>query len=207
MVVEKRRLEASGHLIDSGLMAEIMDAVIVGGGEFDIAEFTQGCNHNYRYVSGCGVVFQSPADFKPAHLRHHYVQQNKVWWGFPYNLHRFGAICIAAFWILRGLGGDRPPKFWSHVAHFGGAATAGVWILSERRRGVGGPVGGGFVAKVRKGQWDRKIKEREGSRREVDRILDKIHTRGIASLSAKEKRVLKNASEQQRAEDKRINKL
>ena len=42
MAVEKRRLEASGHLIDSGLMAAIMDAVIVGGGEFDIAEFTVG---------------------------------------------------------------------------------------------------------------------------------------------------------------------
>jgi len=37
-----RTLEASGHLIDSGLMAAIMDAVILGGGEFEIAEFEVG---------------------------------------------------------------------------------------------------------------------------------------------------------------------
>ncbi len=37
-----RTLEASGHLIDSGLMAAIMDAVILGGGEFKIAEFEVG---------------------------------------------------------------------------------------------------------------------------------------------------------------------
>jgi lysine-ketoglutarate reductase/saccharopine dehydrogenase-like protein (TIGR00300 family) len=35
-------LEASGHLIDSGLMAAIMDAVILSGGEFEIAEFDIG---------------------------------------------------------------------------------------------------------------------------------------------------------------------
>ena len=37
-----RTLEASGHLIDSGLMAAIMDTVVLGGGEFEIAEFDIG---------------------------------------------------------------------------------------------------------------------------------------------------------------------
>jgi lysine-ketoglutarate reductase/saccharopine dehydrogenase-like protein (TIGR00300 family) len=37
-----RTLEVSGHLIDSGLMAAIMDTVILGGGEFEIREFNVG---------------------------------------------------------------------------------------------------------------------------------------------------------------------
>jgi len=42
MLGTTQMLEASGHLIDSGLMAAIMDAVIVGGGEFEILEFDVG---------------------------------------------------------------------------------------------------------------------------------------------------------------------
>jgi len=37
-----RTLEANGHLIDSGLMAAIMDTVILGGGDFEIVEFDIG---------------------------------------------------------------------------------------------------------------------------------------------------------------------
>ncbi|MBN1916900.1 MAG: TIGR00300 family protein [Verrucomicrobia bacterium] len=37
-----RTLEANGHLIDSGMMAAIMDAVILGGGDFEIVDFDIG---------------------------------------------------------------------------------------------------------------------------------------------------------------------
>ena len=37
-----RTLEANGHLIDSGLMAAIMDTIILGGGDFEIVEFDVG---------------------------------------------------------------------------------------------------------------------------------------------------------------------
>lgn len=41
-----------------------------------------------------------------------------------------------------------------------------------------------------------KRREQEAAKRaEIDRILDKIHEQGLASLTAKEKRILKNASE------------
>jgi len=42
MAAASRTLEASGHLIDSGLMASVMDTVILGGGEFEIVEFDVG---------------------------------------------------------------------------------------------------------------------------------------------------------------------
>ncbi len=114
--------------------------------------------------------------------------------------------------ILMGVGGVKGGAFWSHVAHFGGAATAGVWLLLEHHRGgrasdAGPGIAEGVVAKIRSGQWERKMQEQQKTRAEVDRILEKIHTRGIASLSGKEKRLLKKATEKQRDEDKRINRM
>jgi len=95
--------------------------------------------------------------------------------------------------------------FWSQVAHFGGAVTAGVWILL-RRRSVG-RVGGGITRRIKQGHWKRKMAQRADKQRTIDQILEKIHQRGIASLSRQEKRLLQQATEEGRNEDRRINQL
>lgn len=98
-------------------------------------------------------------------------------------------------------------EFWSQVAHFGGAVTGGVWVwVLSRQRGKVRRVGMGVGPRLRKGAWERKMKQQEQTRKEVDRILQKIHDRGIQSLSSREKRTLKHATEEQRREEQRIGK-
>jgi membrane associated rhomboid family serine protease len=109
---------------------------------------------------------------------------------------------IMGFTIISGIGGNRDSQFWSDVAHFGGAATAGVWILLKGK--VNLPDVG---QKVRQGAWEKKIADRRRQQKEVDRILEKIHQEGINSLTGHEKRLLKKATEQQREEDKRVSRL
>jgi len=85
----------------------------------------------------------------------------------------------------------------SHVAHLGGAAAAGVWILVSlqfsRRPRRGEPAG--------RGRWERKLKRQRRRQDEIDRILDKIRRDGLASLSRHEKRILRQATEEQQADD------
>ena len=49
--------------------------------------------------------------------------------------------------------------------------------------------------KKQKGSWQKKIDSQRDFRKEVDRILQKVHSKGIASLTRKEKKILKNATE------------
>jgi len=103
--------------------------------------------------------------------------------------------------VLRG---DTPQgEFWSHVAHFGGAVAAAVWIVRERRGGL-------RLWKARapaEGRWKKNMQQRTKTQHEVDRILEKIHVKGIASLTGREKRTLKKATNQQKTEDQRISRL
>ena len=119
----------------------------------------------------------------------------------------FGIMLLTLF---QGLGAAqfRSPAFWSQAAHFGGAVTAAIWILRERRHGLVGGRGGPSVGeRIRQGQWERKMHRRQKIQQEIDGILEKIHTHGIASLSAHEKRLLKQATEMQREEEERIKRL
>ena len=90
-------------------------------------------------------------------------------------------------------------QFWSDVAHLGGAAMAAVWIwVLPRFRGR--------LARARaradRGAWERKMRRRAAEMEELDRILDKVHREGLASLTAKEKRTLREATEKQRDEER-----
>ncbi|NLG35981.1 MAG: rhomboid family intramembrane serine protease [Lentisphaerae bacterium] len=115
---------------------------------------------------------------------------------------------IMVLTVLQGLGAGalQRDEFWSETAHFGGAVTAAVWIFSAHRR-AGGRGGPSLGERFRRGQWERKMRRRREIQQEIDGILAKIHTHGIASLSAREKRLLKQATEMQREEDDRIKRL
>jgi membrane associated rhomboid family serine protease len=88
----------------------------------------------------------------------------------------------------------------AHAAHLGGIVVAGMWFyVVPRWRGTAGRMS----VKIRKGAWERKLKREADEELEVDRILAKIKTHGLASLSGREKRALKQATRRQQEEERR----
>ncbi|MDY6914447.1 MAG: rhomboid family intramembrane serine protease [Planctomycetota bacterium] len=81
--------------------------------------------------------------------------------------------------------------FWSDVAHLGGAVAAVVWVLALPRL-LG--VRASMKARTNRGAWQRKMRIQAEQEAETDRILQKIHDHGIASLTEKEKEILQQAS-------------
>ena len=81
----------------------------------------------------------------------------------------------------------------SHPAHLGGAAAAAVWIwilpkLRMKLRFGHRPAG--------QGQWEKKLKKQREQQEKIDRILDKIRSEGIGSLTRGDKRTLQQATEE-----------
>jgi membrane associated rhomboid family serine protease len=113
----------------------------------------------------------------------------------------FGAMLLT---VLRAVAAGRADAVMSDVAHLGGAVLAAAWIwLLPRFRQVRLDA----RAALNRGAWERKMRDRAEEQAEVDRILKKIHDEGIASLSAKEKRYLQEATRRQRDEEDRIYRL
>jgi membrane associated rhomboid family serine protease len=115
---------------------------------------------------------------------------------------RFAALLflgVAVYYILRGGGGNV-----SHAAHLGGAAMAAVWVwLLPRFQAAARDAS----LKRRQGAWDRKMKQRAANQAEIDRILDKIKTSGLNSLTRREKNTLQEATRRQQAEEDRAHRL
>jgi membrane associated rhomboid family serine protease len=91
--------------------------------------------------------------------------------------------------------GHTTPKFWSDIAHLGGAVGAAIWVW-----GLPGLMVAHASAskKLNEGAWKRKVKRREETEKTVDEILRKVHQQGINSLSKKEKDLLADATQRQR---------
>ena len=129
-----------------------------------------------------------------------YPQVRVIVFLFPMPI-RFAAalfLGIALFSTLQEIaGGGAMQGRVSHVAHVGGAAAAAVWIFISLRLGPrlrrSGPAG--------RGRWERKLKQQRRRQEEIDHILDKIRRDGLASLSRSEKRALRQATEEQQAEN------
>ncbi len=108
----------------------------------------------------------------------------------------FGGIFLVLLQSLRG--GQFQPVFWSHVAHFGGAAAAAVWIWVLPRFQQ---AASDTRTRVNRGAWERKMRRLREEQEQIDAILEKIHTDGIQSLSEKERRILSDATRRQRDEE------
>ena len=108
-------------------------------------------------------------------------------------------IGIAVYSILPEFRGRAPVDNVSHVAHLGGAVAGAFWVWVVPRL-----QGAAVNAKIRrsKGAWDRKMKQRTAEQAEVDRILQKVHDKGLGGLSGREKKILQDASRKQRGEDR-----
>lgn len=81
------------------------------------------------------------------------------------------------------------------AAHLAGAVTAAIYVLSESWRTK-------LKLRIRTGAWEKKIDAERKVQAELDHILQKVHDRGIHSLTLKEKRTLKKATELERRRNK-----
>lgn len=111
---------------------------------------------------------------------------------------------IGAFTVLTG-GGNAGGE----AAHLGGAAAGFLLIRNSRfldfarRVSIGGGDGPGRDGPSLKKRYENKVADHKRKRdedlnREVDRILAKVHEQGLASLTEKEKRVLRDATQSKR---------
>jgi len=126
---------------------------------------------------------------------------------FPVPI-RLAAIIIFGGMILVLLNGlsaqGQRGSFWSDVAHLGGAGMAAMWIWVIPRFGG---IAQGAVQRANRGAWDRKVRRRRDEQAAINVILDKIRTEGLAGLTRKEKRALKEATRAQQQEDRDISQL
>jgi len=111
---------------------------------------------------------------------------------------------VAGFYVVLYVLGVIYDKALSDAAHLGGmvAAAGWIWLLP---RVVSARFA--FGETIRQGAWQRVLKHRRSQQEEIDRILEKIHTQGLQSLTGKERRKLQQASRRQRQEDKHISRL
>lgn len=115
-----------------------------------------------------------------------------VWGILPLRLSVL-AIILAAVSIMTIL---RPAQFSNaggEAAHLGGMAAGAIYVLSQSWRAK-------LRLRIQSGRWQRKIAAERNLQVELDRILQKVHDSGIYSLTWKEKKILKRATE---AEQKR----
>jgi membrane associated rhomboid family serine protease len=117
----------------------------------------------------------------------------------------FGAM---AFMVVNSFRQDsRSPGFWSDTCHLGGAVAAAfyLWVVPAvvgvrlRRVFHGGPKNGS-------GAWKRRMDRLAAEQAQIDRILEKIHEHGVASLTRKEQKMLKDATKRQQAMEQEIYK-
>jgi hypothetical protein len=104
------------------------------------------------------------------------------------------AIIYAVLYTLTVLG-DRD---MSNAAHLGGMAFGAAYVFAERRFG-------GLVERQRSGWAQRRkrqaVQNEQTEQETIDRILAKVHDKGMNSLSWSERRALKRATERQRQAD------
>jgi len=164
-------------------MAYVVIGHLVGmGGDVPIVGASGGV---YGIVLACAVLFP--------HFK-------LIFFLFPVPIRMAALIIFAgmALVILSSVSkGIYGPRFWSDVAHLGGAVTAAVWIwgLPKLRRATADA-----RTRHQQGAWQRKIEREAAEQREVDRIMDKVNDHGINSLTAKEKRTLQEATKRRREE-------
>jgi membrane associated rhomboid family serine protease len=117
-----------------------------------------------------------------------------VWGIFPVKLMVL-ALVIAAVSILTLLRPDQFANAGGEAAHIAGMAAGAVYVLSERWRAK-------LKLKLRSGSWEKKMAARRNLQFEVDRILQKVHESGIHSLTPKERRILRQATEAEQMRNK-----
>lgn len=113
---------------------------------------------------------------------------------YIYGIFPVPLIALAIFFVFMSIS-----KVFSNVnaggeiAHLAGMAVGAVYLLSS-------PLRTRLKHKFHGSRWQRNIDAQRKLQSDVDRILEKVYSSGIQSLSAREKRILKKATD---AEKKR----
>jgi len=101
-------------------------------------------------------------------------------------------VALALFAVIRGssnAGGE--------AAHLGGAAAG--WYFIRNQHHLNGFFD--FLGKADPTSKHFALRKRKASHKNIDRILDKIHQKGLQSLSSKEKKILHDASRKHREDE------
>ncbi len=117
-----------------------------------------------------------------------------VWGVIPVKL-RILAIIFAAISIITLLRPNQFANAGGQAAHLGGMIAGAVYVVSQSWRDK-------FRLKLRSGAWEKKMTAQRNLQVEVDRILEKVHNSGIHNLTAKEKKVLKQATKAEQMRNK-----
>jgi membrane associated rhomboid family serine protease len=107
----------------------------------------------------------------------------------PIRIMAAGAIVMYVFFVV-----TRADNAGGHAAHLAGMVAGAFYVLSESWRAK-------MKLKLQVGAWERKMTGQQNLEAEVDRILRKIHTSGIHSLTPAEKKTLKQATEAEQMRD------
>jgi hypothetical protein len=108
----------------------------------------------------------------------------------PIRVMAVGALAMYVFYVA-----TRAQNAGGHAAHLAGMAAGAIYVLSESWRSR-------TNLKLQAGAWQRRMDAERDLEVQVDRILQKIHESGIQSLSPREKRILRQATEAERTEGK-----
>jgi membrane associated rhomboid family serine protease len=106
---------------------------------------------------------------------------------FPVPI-RFAAVILTFVYILNIFRAG--PNAGGDAAHLAGMAAGAAYVFSHSWRAK-------VAWKWRSAMAKRRSIARQDLRAELDRILEKIHNSGIHSLTSREKKILKRATEQQ----------
>jgi len=108
---------------------------------------------------------------------------------FPMTL-RALAILLAVLSLLKFAGGQNAG---GEAAHLAGMAAGFAYVFAQ-------PWAQARILKSKKGAWAKKLERQQEFQAEVDRILDKVHTSGVKSLTRKEKSILREATRREQQE-------
>ncbi len=104
---------------------------------------------------------------------------------FPVPI-RVAAIAFTAIYLVAVI--TREANAGGDAAHLAGMAAGAVYVFSESWRAK-------FKLKIQSDLWEKKVAAQRNLQAELDRILQKVHESGIGSLTPKEKKLLKQATE------------
>ena len=111
---------------------------------------------------------------------------------FPVPI-RVAAIAFTLIYVVAVI--TRGANAGGDAAHLAGMTAGAVYVFSKNWRTK-------FRLRVQTGRWEKKIVDQRNLQAELDRILQKVHDSGIHSLTPKEKKILKKATESERTRNK-----
>jgi len=113
---------------------------------------------------------------------------------FPLKMYVL-AIILVVMSLLSILRPDVNTNAGGEAAHLGGMCAGAIYVLSERWRQR-------LKMKIHKNIWQSRMTDHRILQMEVDRILKKVHDKGMHSLTYKEKKILKQATKTEQMRNK-----